>query len=45
VIHGAYDAAGYIGVATLSYIGAQLRELMMLIGLIVAVFVFSRRKK
>ena len=45
MIHGAYDATGYIGVATSSNIGAQLRELMILIGILVAIFVFSRRKK
>jgi hypothetical protein len=44
MIHGAYDATGYLGVATSSDIGAQLRELMILVGLIVAFFVFSRRK-
>jgi hypothetical protein len=45
MIHGAYDATGYIGVATSSNIGAQLRELMIIIGLIVAVVVFSRKKR
>jgi hypothetical protein len=45
IIHGAYDASGYLGVATSSDIGAQFRELMMFIGLIVAVFIFSCRKK
>jgi membrane protease YdiL (CAAX protease family) len=45
IIHGAYDATGYLGVATSSDIGAQLRELMILIGLIVAIIVFSRRKR
>ena len=45
LIHGAYDATGYLGVATSSDIGAQLRELMMLIGLFFAVFIFSRRKR
>jgi len=44
MIHGAYDATGYIGVATSSDIGAQLRELMIFIGLIAAVIVFSRKK-
>jgi membrane protease YdiL (CAAX protease family) len=45
IIHGAYDATGYLGVATSSDIGGQLRELMIFIGLIIAVFIFSRRKK
>ena len=45
MIHGAYDATGYIGVATSSNIGAQLRELMIFIGILVALFVFTRRKK
>ena len=45
MIHGAYDATGYLSVATSSDIGAQLRELMILIGLIIAVFIFSRRKE
>jgi membrane protease YdiL (CAAX protease family) len=45
MIHGAYDATGYLGVATSSDIGAQLREVMILTGLIIAVFVFTRRKR
>jgi membrane protease YdiL (CAAX protease family) len=45
MIHGAYDATGYLGVATSSDIGAQLRELMIFIGLVVAIIVFSRRKR
>jgi membrane protease YdiL (CAAX protease family) len=45
MIHGVYDATGYLGIATSSDIGGQLRELMIFIGLIVAVFMFSRRKK
>jgi membrane protease YdiL (CAAX protease family) len=45
MIHGLYDATGYLGVATSSDIGAQLRELMIFLGLIVAVFIFSRRKR
>jgi membrane protease YdiL (CAAX protease family) len=45
MIHGAYDATGYVGVATSSQIGAQLREVMILIGLIAAFIVFSRRKR
>lgn len=45
MIHGAYDATGYIGVATSSELGAQLRELMIFIGVIAAIFVFSRKKR
>jgi membrane protease YdiL (CAAX protease family) len=45
MIHGAYDATGYVGVATSSQIGAQLREVMILIGIIAAIIVFSRRKR
>jgi membrane protease YdiL (CAAX protease family) len=44
MIHGAYDATAYVGVATASSIGIQLREVMITVGLIVAVFVFWRRK-
>jgi membrane protease YdiL (CAAX protease family) len=44
MIHGAYDATGYVSVATSSGLGVQLRELMIFIGLIAAVLVFSRRK-
>jgi hypothetical protein len=45
MIHGAYDATGYIGVATSSELGAQLREVMIFIGLIIAILVFSRKKR
>ena len=45
MIHGAYDATGYVGVATSSQIGVQLREVMIVIGLIAAFIVFSRRKR
>jgi membrane protease YdiL (CAAX protease family) len=45
MIHGAYDATGYLGVATSSDIGVLLRELMIFVGLIVAIFVFFRRKR
>lgn len=36
LIHGVYDATGFLGVATSSSVGATLRGLMLLIGLIVA---------
>ncbi len=45
LIHGTYDATAYVGVATSSDIGVQLRELMLLIGVLVAAFVFLRRKR
>jgi membrane protease YdiL (CAAX protease family) len=45
IIHGAYDATAYIGVATSSGIGAQLREAMIVLGLIAAFFVFFRKKR
>lgn len=44
MIHGAYDATGFVSVATSSGIGVQLRALMIFIGLIAAVLVFSRKK-
>lgn len=40
LIHGAYDATGFLGVATSSGLGATLRGLMILIGLIVALTLF-----
>ena len=44
IIHGAYDATAYVGVARASSIGVQLRVGMIALGLIVAVFVFWRKK-
>jgi membrane protease YdiL (CAAX protease family) len=43
VIHGAYDATGFLGVATSSQIGTVLRVLMMLIGIAVALSLFINR--
>jgi membrane protease YdiL (CAAX protease family) len=43
LIHGAYDATAYIGVATSAGIGDQLREFMILIGVIVAIVIFVQR--
>jgi membrane protease YdiL (CAAX protease family) len=45
MIHGAYDATAFIGVATSTDIGVQLRVAMMLVGAIVAVMVFVQRKR
>jgi membrane protease YdiL (CAAX protease family) len=44
LIHGAYDATGFIGVATSSTTGDQLRELMILIGIFVAIAIFVYKK-
>jgi membrane protease YdiL (CAAX protease family) len=44
MIHGAYDATGFIGVATSMNVGAQLREAMILISAIIAVIVFTQRR-
>jgi membrane protease YdiL (CAAX protease family) len=44
LIHGAYDATAFIGVATSSTIGDQLRELMILIGVIVAIAIFMQQR-
>ena len=43
LIHGAYDATAYIGVATSARIGDQLREFMILIGIIVAIAIFVQK--
>jgi len=43
VIHGAYDATGFLGVATSSQIGTVLRVLMMLIGIAVTLSLFINR--
>jgi hypothetical protein len=46
VLHGAYDATGFLGVATSSQIGAVLRVLMMLVGIAVALsLLISRRRE
>jgi membrane protease YdiL (CAAX protease family) len=44
LIHGAYDATAFIGVATSASIGNQLRELMIFIGVFVAVAIFAQRR-
>lgn len=43
LIHGAYDATAFIGVATSLSLGIQLRGFMILIGLIVAFTLFIQR--
>jgi membrane protease YdiL (CAAX protease family) len=45
VLHGAYDATGFLGVATSSQIGAVLRVLMMLVGIAVALSLFISRTR
>jgi len=45
VVHGAYDATGFLGVATSSQIGAALRVLMLLIGIAVALSLFINRTR
>ena len=45
LMHGAYDATGFLGVATQSSIGGILREIMLLIGLATAIVLFNQRKK
>jgi membrane protease YdiL (CAAX protease family) len=44
LIHGAYDATAFIGVATTLIIGAELRGVMILIGIIVAIVIFAERR-
>ena len=45
LLHGVYDATGFLGVAFQSNIGGILREIMLLIGLVTAIIVFNRRRK
>jgi membrane protease YdiL (CAAX protease family) len=45
LIHGAYDATGFLGVATSSQIGAFLRILMLLIGIAVALALLENRRR
>ena len=45
LIHGVYDATGFLGVATSSGIGALLRETMLLIGLIFSLALFIQRRR
>jgi membrane protease YdiL (CAAX protease family) len=44
LIHGAFDATSFIGVATTGTIGNLLREFMILIGIIVAIVIFAERR-
>jgi membrane protease YdiL (CAAX protease family) len=44
LIHGAWDATAFIGVATSTTIGGQLQELMIMTGVIVAMAIFVQRK-
>jgi len=45
VVHGAYDATGFLGVATSSQIGTVLRVLMLLMGIAVALGLFINRTR
>lgn len=44
LIHGAYDATGFIGVATSASIGDPLREFMILISVVVAIAIFVQKQ-
>lgn len=44
LIHGAYDATAFIGVATSANIGDQLREFMILFGIFVAIAIFVEKR-
>jgi len=44
LIHGSFDATAFIGVATSATLGDQLRELMILIGVFVAIAIFVEKK-
>ncbi len=43
IIHGSYDATGFIGVATSADVGILLRGSMILIGMIVAIVLFVQK--
>jgi len=43
MIHGAYDATGFIAVATSLDVGILLRGSMILIGIIVAIVLFVQK--
>jgi membrane protease YdiL (CAAX protease family) len=45
VVHGVYDATGFLGVATSSQIGTVLRVLMLLIGIAVGLGLFINRTR
>jgi hypothetical protein len=44
LIHGAYDATGFIGVATSTTIGDELRGIMIMLGVFVAIAIFVDRR-
>jgi membrane protease YdiL (CAAX protease family) len=44
LIHGAWDAIAFVGVATSTTISDQLEGLMILIGIIVAIAIFAQQK-
>jgi membrane protease YdiL (CAAX protease family) len=44
LIHGAYDATGFIGVATSGFIGDELRGIMIMVGVFVAIAIFLDRR-
>jgi hypothetical protein len=44
LIHGAYDATGFIGVATSGFIGDELRGIMIMVGVFVAIAIFVDRR-
>lgn len=43
LIHGAYDATGFIGIATSTDVASLLRGSMILVGVIVAIIIFLQR--
>jgi hypothetical protein len=43
LIHGAYDATGFIGVATSLNTGTLLRECMILVGIIAGIVLLAER--
>jgi membrane protease YdiL (CAAX protease family) len=43
LIHGAYDATAYVGVATSTSVGTGLRVIMILLGVIVALLLYIQR--
>ncbi len=45
IIHGVYDAVGFLGVAISPGVAAMLRGLMILIGLLVALALFIQRRR
>jgi membrane protease YdiL (CAAX protease family) len=45
LIHGVYDATGFMAVAVSSPIGSQLRGMLMLVGVIAAVMMILTRRK